>query len=151
MAKVIIIYESKYGNTRQVAQTIGEGIREGQKNEVNMLELGDVDLNIIDDYAVVLIGSPNHIGSPTRGIKKFIEKLGKQDLKEKQVAVFDTCFTGDYEKAVKRMEEEIRKKAPGLQLLQPGLSIIVKGMKGPPVDGEIDKCRNFGIKLGTLI
>jgi len=151
LAKVIIVYESKYGNTRQVAETIGEGIGEGHKNEVIIHELGDVDLNKVGDYDVILIGSPNHMGRPTRSIIKFIEKLGKLDLNEKRAAVFDTYIGGDYEKAVKRMEEEIKKKALGLQLLQPGLSIIVKGMKGPLADGQLDKCRDFGTKLGTLI
>jgi flavodoxin len=149
VARVIIVYESKYGNTRQVAETIGEGIQEDQKDEVIIQELGDVDLNKIGEYDVILIGSPNHMGGPTRSIKKFIEKLGKLDLKEKRAAVFDTYIGRDYEKAVKRMEAEINKKAPGLYLIENGLSIAVKGMKGPIVEGELDKCREFGIKIQT--
>jgi len=116
LAKVIILYESKYGNTRQVAEAIGEGIGEGHKDEITIQELGDVDLSRLDVYDVILIGSPNHMGGPTRSIKKFIEKLGKQDFYGKQIAVFDTCFPGDYEKAMKRMEEDIKKKTPELQL-----------------------------------
>ncbi|MFC1846078.1 flavodoxin family protein [Chloroflexota bacterium] len=151
MSKVIIVYESKWGNTRQVAETIGEGIKENQESEVNVQELGDIDIDKVSEYDVILIGSPNHMGGPTRGIKKFIEKLGKLGLEGKRAAVFDTSFTRDYEKAIKRMEFDILKKASGLQLIQPGLSVIVNGTKGPLADGELDKCRDYGIKLGARI
>ena len=150
MAKVIIVYESKWGNTRQVAETIGEGMRESQEIEVSVQELGNIDIDRISEYDVILIGSPNHMGGPTRGIKKFIEKLGKLELGEKQAAVFDTCLTSDYEKTVKRMESEISKKQSRLQLIQPGLSVVVNGMKGPLAEGELDKCRDYGIKLGAF-
>ncbi|MEM3958106.1 MAG: flavodoxin domain-containing protein [Thermoproteota archaeon] len=42
MLKVIIVYESKYGNTETVAETIAEGIREEEGeafvSEVNRLK-----------------------------------------------------------------------------------------------------------------
>jgi len=110
-----------------------------------------VDLNQIANYDAILIGSPNHFGGPTRGIKKFIDKLGKLNLGEKQFAVFDTYLGEDFEKAVKKMEKRINEKVPELEMIAPGLSIRVQGMKGPIAEAELPKCKEFGKKLATQI
>ena len=151
MAKVIVVYESKYGNTKLVAETIVEGVKEVSGVEAVLNELKEVDLNRLFGFDAVLVGSPNHIGSATRGIRKFIDKLGNLNLQGKLVAVFDTYLGGDFEKAVKKMEKQIGEKVPGLKLPAPGLSIRVEGMKGPIVEGELPKCKEFGIKVATQI
>ena len=152
MAKVIVVYESKYGNTKLVAETIIEGMNEGEGIEAVLSELKEVDLNKVIDYDVILVGSPNHYGGPTKGVKEFIDKLGKLNLEGKLVAVFDTYLgRGFFEKAVKRMEKRINEKVPCLKQIAPGLSIEVQGMKGPLVEGELPKCREFGNKIATQI
>ncbi len=151
LAKVIVVYESKYGNTKLVAETIVEGMREVEGIETVLSELKEVDLNKIPDYDVILIGSPNHFGGPTRGVKKFIDKLGKLPLKGKLFAVFDTYLEKDFEKAVKKMEKRINEKVPGLKQIAPGLSIKVQGIKGPILEAELPKCKEFGNKIATQI
>ena len=148
-AKVLIIYESKYGNTKRVAEAIAEGIREVPGVETVFSELKEVELNQVTGYDAILVGSPNHIGSATRSIRKFIDGLGKLNLEGKPAAVFDTYVGGDFEKALKKMEKQISEKVPGLKLAAPGLSIRVKGMKGPIADGELPKCREFGTRVAT--
>ena len=49
------------------------------------------------------------------------------------------------------MEKQIGEKAPGLKLLAPGLSIRVGGMKGPITQGELPKCKDFGVKIANLL
>ncbi len=154
MVKVIVVYESKYGNTKRVAETIMEGIREVQGAVTVLNELKEVDLNKIADYDVILIGSPNHYGGPTKSVSEFIDKLEKLNLDGKHFAVFDTYLgKGFFEKAAKKMEKRINEKVPGLKQIAPRLSIAVQGSKGPIVEGEFSKCREFGkiiaIQLNT--
>jgi flavodoxin len=151
VTKVIVVYESKYGNTKQVAEAMIEGINETERIEAVLKELKHVEPTEVLDYDVVLIGSPNHFGGPTRDIKKFIDKLGKLPLKEKMFAVFDTYIKGDFEKAVKKMEKRINEKVPELKLIAPGLSIKVQGMKGPIFEEELPKCKEFGKKIATQL
>jgi len=148
-AKVIVVYDSKYGNTKLVAETIAAGMRQVEGMETVISGVKEVDLNRISDYDAILVGSPNHIGGSTRGIKKFIDKLGKLPLEGKMFAVFDTYLGKDFEKAAKKMERRIREKVPGSKLVAPGLSIRVDGMKGPISEGELPKCREFGKKIAT--
>ena len=151
MAKVMVIYESKYGNTRLVAETIIEAMKEVSGIETVLSELKEVDLNRLVDFDAILVGSPNHIGNATRGIRKFIDKLGKLNLEEKPAAVFDTYLSRDFEKATKKMGKRISEKVPGLKLAAPGLSIRVEGMKGPITEGELSKCKEFGVTIASQI
>ena len=151
MVKVLVVYDTKYGNTKLVAEKIVEGIREVEGIETAISDVEEVDLENVADSDAILIGSPNHWGGPARSIRKFIDKLGKLDLKAKWFAVFDTYLGGDFEKAVKKMERRIGEKVPGLKLIIPGLSIKVGGMKGPIVEGELPKCKDFGRKIATQL
>jgi flavorubredoxin len=147
----MVAYESKYGNTRLVAEAIIEGMKEVEEIEIVLSELKEVDLNKVPDYDAILIGSPNHWGGPTRGVRKFIDKLSKLNLERKLFAVFDTYLGRDFEKAVKKMEKRINEKASGMKKIAPGLSIRVQGMKGSILDEELPKCKEFGSKIATQI
>ena len=151
MVKVFVVYDTKYGNTKLVAEKIVEGMREVEGIETAISDVEEVDLENLADSDAILIGSPNHVGRPARSIRKFIDKLGKLDLKAKWVAVFDTYLGGDFEKAMKKMEKRIGEKVPGLKLITSGLSIRVGGMKGPIVDGELPKCKDFGKKIANQL
>jgi len=151
MSKVIVVYESKYGNTKLVAETIVEGMKEVSGIETVLSELKDIDLNQPVNFDVILVGSPNHMGSATRSIRKFIDNLGKLNLEGKYAAVFDTYLSGDFEKAVKKMEKQMSERVPELKLAAPGLSIRVEGMRGPIDEGELPKCKEFGVKIATQL
>jgi len=147
LARIIVVYESKYGNTRRAAEAIGEGARETPGVEAVVKELKEVGPNQLVEYDAIMVGSPNHIGSATRGIKKFIDRLGKLDLEGKAAAAFDLYLQEG--KAVRKMEKQLGEKAPGLKLVAPGLSVRVEGMKGPIADGELPRCREFGARVAT--
>lgn len=149
MTRALIVYESKYGNTKLAAEKIAEGMSEISGGEAMLIEVKKVDLGQIARYDVILVGSPNHMGQATSSIRKFIDKLGELNLEGKQAAVFDTYQGGDFEKAVKKMEKQIGQKAPALKLIAPGLSIRVDRMKGPISDGELPKCKEFGAMIAT--
>jgi flavodoxin len=148
--KVLIVYDTKYGNTEKVANLIAEGITSTEGNEVLVNNVKDINLRKEASYELIIIGSPNHFGRHIGSIKKFIKKLPKSQLKVKAYAVFDTYITNDFEKAVKKMEEQISELMPDLTKASPGLSIKVEGTgasKGPIVNEELPKCKEFGIEL----
>ena len=147
MVKVIVVYDTKYGNTKRVAEKIMEGLGEVEGIDTIIRDVKETDPKKAADYDAILIGSPTHFGGPVRGINKFIDKLGKLDLKAKWVAVFDTYLGEDFEKSVKKMESRISEKVPKLKRITSGLSIRVDGMKGPVTEGEFPKCIDFGKRI----
>ena len=155
LVRVCIVYDTVYGNTKLVAEEIAEGLREFEGIETALRDLESADPGALSEYDALLIGSPNHYSGPTEGVKTFIEGLSEKSFEGKLFAVFDT-FVGKNSdfflgKAVRKMEKAIGEKAPDLKLLAPGLSIRVGGTKGPVVEGEIPKCRDFGRKIGSQL
>src|SRR5690348_13598182 len=55
--RVVIAYESMYGNTHQVAEAIAAGFRPG--HDVTVQPIGTVDPTM-PDIDVVIIGAPTH-------------------------------------------------------------------------------------------
>ena len=145
--KALIVYDTKYGNTKKIAELIAEGINSVEGNEITINNVKDVDLNKENSYDMILIGSPNHVGSHTKSVKKFINKLLEALLKINSFAVFDTYLSKDFEKTVKKMEKQISERMPDLKKAAPGLSIKVEGMKGPITEIDLPKCKEFGINL----
>jgi len=145
--KIFVVYDTKHGNTKRVAELIGDGLESAGENVITIENVKEIDLNKETTYDLILIGSPNHVGSHTKNIKKLIKNLPNSPLKGKSFAVFDTYMGKDFEKAVKKMEKQITELIPNLNKVSPGLSIRVGGMKGPIVDEDLPKCKEFGIKL----
>ena len=153
MVNVFIVYDSKYGNTKLAAKNILEGIREVKGIEAAIDYVKEVDIRKIAGFDAIILGGPNHMGKPSRTIKKFVNRLAKLDLKSKNVAVFGT-YSGKIrtvDRAVKKLLKIVEKKLPNLNLLSPGLSIRVSGIRGPIVEGELSKCIDFGKKLASQL
>ena len=145
--RVVVCYESKYGNTQRVAETIAAEMQRMGGMQVTLSPLKRLRVEDLANYDTILLGGPTHFGGPTRHVTKFIEAMSRGNVSEKSIAVFDTYLGTDFEKSVKRMEEQIRTTVPGLRILGPGLSIRVADMKGPIVEGELDKCKDFVNRL----
>jgi flavorubredoxin len=151
LGKVVVVYDSKYGNTKLAAESTLEGIREIEGIEMAIGYVNEVDAGEVADCDVIVFGAPNHMGRPSRTIKKFVDKLAELNLKAKYVAVFGT-YAGrvrESDRAVKKMEKLVEKKLPSLNLISPSLSVRVNGVTGPIVDGELPNCVAFGQRIAS--
>ena len=144
--RVLIVFESKYGYTQLVAETIAEGMNEVSGLDLTIKNITDVDVTSLANFDAILVGGPNHYFRQTRAVKKFINKLNKTSLEAKSFAVFDTHLKRLKHDAVKNMEKQFS-KIPGMKRLAAGLQIRVNGIKGPVSEGELPKCKEFGKKL----
>lgn len=149
MVKVFVVYDTKYGNTKLAGENILEGIKEVEGIETAIGYVKEIDIGKVADCDAIVLGAPNHMGRPSRTMKKFVDRLAELDLKAKNVAVFGT-YSGrvrTVDRAVKKLEKMVEKKLPNLYLISPGLSIRVNGIPGPLVEGELPKCVDFGKKI----
>ena len=145
---MLIVYETKFGNTKKAAETIAEGIKEGEQIKTEVINVNDVDYSKVKDFDAIIIGSPTWAGNCTDTIKNFVDGLAELSLNGKFYAVFDTnSGIPLLSKAVKKMEKLISKKLPSFKKILPGLPVRVKGTKGPIVEGELPKCQNFGKEI----
>jgi hypothetical protein len=56
--KAVIVYESVYGNTREIAEAVAEGLRE--RAEVELLPVGEVG-TALERADLVVVGGPTHM------------------------------------------------------------------------------------------
>jgi flavodoxin len=151
--KVLIIYDSKYGNTKIVAENILEGLRQTEGIEADIGCTKEIDFQRTVCHDALIIGAPNHMGRPSRAMKKFIDRLAEQDLKAKNAAIFGT-YSGrqrSVDRSVKKLEIIVGNKLPNLKLLSPSLSVKVKGVTGPVAEGELTKAKEFGNRIANQL
>ena len=86
--KVLIIYDTESGSTKEVAEIIGEEMNR-LKAESDVRNI--IDIDDISEYDVIIVGSPNWYGKPTPKIKKFLQRHNKE-LMQKPFSFFFTCM-----------------------------------------------------------
>ncbi len=149
--RTLLLYDSWFGNTQLVAKTVEDGLREGEGEEVSSRRVNTVQNDEIVEYDVILIGSPNHIGGPSKAVKLQIQRLSNLNLTGKRLGAFDTCFQSQVGLATERMENLIRNVAPTAEIISPRLSVVVKSWTGPLEEGELIRCHEFGERIAGVL
>jgi len=164
--KIGIVYYSRTGNTRQVAKTLEEKLKE-KNAEVDLIEIehikrpgffaagkaGTKQLELpikntnfdMGKYDVIVAGSPTWNGRPSPFIITFINKA--ENMKEKKVAIFKTGMIPidkivPFKEIIKNNLEKV-----GLKTFDSFLAL--QFTRGKLVDGEqnIDNFVNSVLKL----
>lgn len=149
---VLVVYDTKFGNTKKVAETIAEGMQEIAQIKTEVINVNEVEISRVHDFDAIIIGSPTWGGNSPKPIRNFINELADLQLKEKYYAVFDTNNNLRFlSNLVKKLEKRIDKKVTDLKRILPGLPVRVIGLQGPIAEGELPKCRNFGKELALKL
>ncbi|TFG28556.1 hypothetical protein EU528_11045 [Candidatus Thorarchaeota archaeon] len=150
MKKVVVVFDSSYGNTEKLGREIAAGIEETGLAECKVINIADVEAEDLSGYDGALFGGPIHAFRATRGIKGAVKNAAKKGLQAKLVASFDTYQApGHVGKAAKQIEDELKKKVSGAKVFSPGMSALVLGREGPLKDDELPKAREFGKKFAA--
>jgi len=145
--KILVVYDSVYGNTERIARTIGDAL----PGEVKVLRVGDVDPGELASSDLLIIGSPTHGALPTEAIQALVDRLGPPAHGDARAATFDTRLTWGF------LERWGGFAAPKIAVLlkekgwtvvgEPG-GFFVKGLKkGPLKKGEVERAAAWGKDL----
>src|SRR4030042_5321035 len=126
--KVLIIYDSAYGNTEKIARAIG-GVITG---EVKVLRPGEVNPSDLQSVDLIIVGSPTQGGRATPAIQEFLSKLPESAVKGVNVAAFDTRFStklvGIFGYAAGKIASSLKRN--GGTLVLPPEAFFVKSKEG---------------------
>jgi len=89
MSKILIVYDSRSGNTAKMAEEIAEGVKQsGAEVEIKRADEANPDDLVAADG--IILGSPNHFGSMSEKMKAFINDSVKvrKKLENKVGAAF---------------------------------------------------------------
>jgi len=144
---VIVIYDSAFGNTEQIARAITGGL--ATSGEVQISRVGDIKPSGLAGAKLVVIGSPTQGGRPTPAMRDFLDGIPRDALQGVRVAVFDTRLStklvGVFGYAAGRIAGDLKKK--GGNLITPPEGFFVTSSKGPLRDGELERAANWAKKL----
>jgi hypothetical protein len=164
--EAVVIYESMFGNTAEIARAVADGLSE--QLDVRTVEISAAAPS--DDILgadLIVLGGPTHAfgmsrpdsreeaagrrpGSPVveRGVREWLDALA-DSATGKFGATFDTRV-----KAVKHLPGSAARAADraarrqGLARAASPHSFYVEGMEGPLCPGEIERARDWGRELG---
>jgi len=150
--KILIIYDSVYGNTEQIAQEIGNALC--FHKDVEILRVGDVKLQQLTGLDLLIVGSPTQRFRPTIAINRLLGRIPRNGLKGVKVAAFDTRLSiSDIESSIERFAVKTggyaakpmadRLKKSGGNLIMPPEGFYVKGMEGPLKEGELERAAEW--------
>jgi flavodoxin len=150
--KALVIYDSAYGNTAQIAQAIADtlGCEAHRATEVQPAQLTGLD--------VLVVGSPTQAFQPLKPVKTLLKRLPAGQLNGVQVAAFDTrialedvdsrilpVFVKVFGYAAKPIARRLTQK--GGELVLPPEGFFVKGTEGPLRDGELARAASWAERL----
>jgi NAD(P)H dehydrogenase (quinone) len=72
MAKILVCYFSKTGNTKKMAQTIAD-VMKSQDLIVDLKKVEEIKVDKLLDYDGIILGSPTYYGSMAWQIKKLLD------------------------------------------------------------------------------
>lgn len=165
----LVVYESMFGCTAQVARAIGEGLADYVRVHVHDVQQGPPGAEAMPDLLVV--GGPTHAFSmsrPTtrrdaiaqggrlefedRGIREWIAQLPAADPAGRTlVATFDTRMRkarhlpGSAARAATK-----RLRSRGYRMATDPETFTVEDVQGPVSDGELARARDWGQRLGMV-
>jgi flavodoxin len=159
--RALVVYESMFGNTEQVAKEIMTGL--ASYGDARLLEVGDAPPDVAG-YDLVVVGGPTHAFSmsrpstrqdavrqgadhgASRGIREWLSELPAGTV---GVATFDTRVD-----KVRRLPGSAARRAAkvlgrlGYRLLAGPESFYVDDTAGPLLPGEPDRASDWAMALG---
>lgn len=153
--KILVIFESEFGNTQKVAEAIGAALDKAEVRHVDAVNPADL---MAFDYIVV--GGPTQKQNFTEGMGKFLESIPKNGLKDVKFAAFDTRISIDdvqsraerfaarlflHRYAAKPIASNLKEKG-GVEILEPE-GFYVMDTEGPLKDGELERATAWAQKI----
>ena len=135
--KVLVVYDSVYGNTEQIARAIGGAIT----GDVKVLRAGEATPTELASLDLLIVGSPTQGGRPTPAVQDFLGKIPEKALKNIKAAAFDTRastkWVGIFGYASRKIAGNLEGK--GVILAAPPEGFFVTSTKGPLKEGETER------------
>ena len=159
------MYESFWGNTEQVAQSIAKGL--SAHGAVELFEVSQAPGEITEPLDLIVLGGPTHAFSMTRastredafkqgasqgskdvGVREWLQHLHRGRHAE-TVATFDTKvekvrhLPGSAARAAANTAHKL-----GYKTAAKPMSFYVQGVSGPLLEGELNRAQAWGERLG---
>jgi len=151
---ILIVYDSVYGNTQEIAQAIEQGLQ--GDHEITLVKGDQAKVEDIEGLDLLIVGSPTHGGWYIESIKSFLKAIPNNGLQNIPAASFDTGSSKENEGFFIRFIINLFGYASpriAKALAKKGATVIgsetffVLGTEGPLKEGEVDRARSWAQRL----
>ena len=143
--KTLVVYDSLYGNTKAIAQAIGDALL----GEVEVLHVGEANASDLKAFDLLVAGAPTHGAKPSPDMQEFLNEIQPSALDGIRVASFDTRMTNRlitlFGTAAPKIAKALESK--GGTLVGAPQGFYVTGGEGPLKDGEVERAAAWATGL----
>jgi NAD(P)H dehydrogenase (quinone) len=153
MTRVLVVYDSRTGNTEKMAMAVADGAKLVKGTKVAVLSVDRAKMRDLTEADVIILGSPTYYGNMSGKMKSFIDRT--YSIHGKLVGKIGGAFTSSGDTACGA-------ETALLSMLEAMLihGMIVQGRNenkhyGPtaveaPNKKEIESCRELGKRVSNL-
>jgi len=153
MAKILIVYDSRTGNTEKMALAVAEGVKQVKGAIAEVKKAGETNPSDLQEADGIIMGSPTYYGQMSAKLKTLVDESVKIHGKlEGKIGAAFTSSGGTASGAETTLLSIVQ------ALLVHGM--IVQGRSddkhygaaavGAPKEEEIESCKRLGKKVATL-
>ena len=149
VVKAVIIYDSKFGNTKKVAMSLSRGLEAGNI-QIDCVYVIDFDISKLNHYDLIGIGAPTHYRRASKPVKSFLSKIKHLKLEKKQFFAFETrtsVFLGG--SAAKYILKRLRKMK--LNIIFRKITGVVINDEGPLENNTLKKMEKIGVDISDKL
>jgi hypothetical protein len=171
--RFVIVYESLFGNTHEIADAIGAGLREAHPDAwVDCLQVAEADPDVVQQADLLVVGGPTHMRGMTSGVSRKMglqaadhegaghepepgaEGPGVRDwfdalpkpARSPKAAAFDTRAAARFAGgAANGIARRLRHH--GYELVADPHGFVIEDTEGPLREGERDRAKAWGATL----
>jgi len=143
MPKLLILYDSRTGNTEKMAEAVAEGAKSVEGVEVSLKYYARPEE--LAEASAIILGSPTYYHNMTLPVKQILEEAAKTNvqLTGKTGAAFGSYgWSGEAPKQIL----EIMKNRFGMRTIEPALTVLYA-----PNDANLQECRKLGKTVAMKI
>jgi NAD(P)H dehydrogenase (quinone) len=151
--KILIVYDSRSGNTEKMAYAVAEGVRE-EEVDVVIRKVDDASVDELPDADGVILGSPVYYGLPTGKIKEFVDASvkyhGKLDGKVGGAFASSGGTHTGAETTIIALHEALLIHGMIIQGTS-GANHYGAASVGAPDDNDRENCKKLGERVASLV
>ena len=142
----VIMYDSTFGNTEQLAQVMADTLR--AHSTVRVVRVAEADPLELKEAELLIMGGPTQRHRLSPALRAFLERLERRSLPWLSAAAFDTRYHMAAWKSGSAAHEIARRlKRTGATLIVPPESFFVAEREGPLEEGERDRATRWTLEV----
>jgi flavodoxin-like protein len=165
----LVVYESMFGNTEELAECVGEGLRLADV-EVEVMEVGTAPMEIPEGTHLLVVGAPTHAFSLSRpstradavrqGAPEARQRLGMREWLAAVAPPKTDCSAAAFDTRAEKVRRFPKAAGPraaklarrrGFSLLEKPAGFVVEDLKGPLADHEAERAVQWGRHVADLV